>query len=314
MTKASGMLADVPLDQLPPSQEIEWYWADFVSPTDDETNLLRTHFRFHELSIEDCLEHLERPKLDYYESYHFFVTHALDQDALEPIEVDFFVGGNYLVSFCKRDLPEVELTRKKVLAGSSQLQQGPVYIAHLILDKIVDCYFPVVYRLEDSLDEINREITAGRMDRLIDRVFEIRTDLLKMRHIVNSMKELLYRTVSSGRLEGFRGYERKFSDIYDHLLKLSDIIDSNREMTADIRENYVSINSHRMNRIMTFFTVITSVFIPLTFIVGVYGMNFDVMPELRWKYGYFCVLGLMVLIGILLLLWFKRKGWFDIKK
>lgn len=313
LTKDSRLFTDDSLENLP-LEDIEWYWVDFEAPTVEETDRLRSFFGFHELSIEDCLEHLERPKLDYYDAYEFFVLHALDQDTLEPIEIDLFVGSNYIVSYCKTASPEIVSARRKLRPETLPKENGPVHIAYLIFDKIVDCYFPPVYRTEDMLDEINERITGGRADRLMDQVFDIRAKLLKLRHIVNSMKELLYRTLNSGHLGSFKENERNFNDIYDHLLKLSDIIESNREVTADIRENYVSMNSHKMNKIMTLLTIITSVFIPLTFIVGIYGMNFDNMPELRWRYGYFAVLGLMALVGISLLIWFKRKGWFDIKK
>lgn len=312
-TKNSELLANVPLERLS-MKDINWYWVDFESPNEEEVALLSKHFKFHDLAIEDCLEHLERPKIDYYDNYNFFVLHALDQNTLEPIEVDLFVGENYVVSFHKSKLQEIDSVRQKILNSSNIKEEGHTYIAYLIFDKIVDCYFPAVYRLEDSLSEIDIRSGDRRIHNLIDQVFDIRTDLLKLRHIVNSMKELLYRILNSGHLEGFRDNIRHFNDIYDHLLQLSDIVESNREVTADVRDNYLSINSHRMNKIMTILTIITSIFIPLTFIVGIYGMNFDYMPELRWRYGYFFVLGIMALISISLLLWFKRKGWFDINK
>ena len=128
------------------------------------------------------------------------------------------------------------------------------------------------------------------------------------------MKELLYRILNSEHLQDFRNSKKYFNDIYDHLLKLSDIIESNREMTADMRDSYLSINSHQMNKIMTILTIITSIFIPLTFVVGIYGMNFDFMPELRWKYGYFIILSVMAVGGIFMFLWFKIKGWLNIYK
>jgi magnesium transporter len=121
----------------------------------------------------------------------------------------------------------------------------------------------------------------------------------------------LYRVVNSHRIEGLNEQLVYFSDIYDHLLKLSEMIDSNRDMTADFRDSYVSFHSDRMNSIMKTLTVITTIFMPLTFIAGVYGMNFGNMPELSWYYGYFMAIGLMLFIGVGLYAWFRRKGWFD---
>lgn len=313
-TSSRELLADVPLEKLS-EKEIAWYWVDFEAPTDEEIALLSTQFHFHSLCIEDCTGNLlERPKVDYYETYNFFVFHALSEDSLEPTEVDLFVGGNYVVSFCRSRRAELEGARRKVVSTAGKKALGSAYIAYVVLDKIVDSYFPAVYRTEDALDEINTQATGRRLQDLIGRVFEIRTELLKLRHIVDSMKELLYRILNSEHLQGFHENRRYLNDIYDHLLRLSDIIESNREVTADVRDNYLSVNSNKMNRIMMFLTIVTSLFIPLTFIVGVYGMNFDYMPELRWKYGYFLVLGIMALVFVLMLLWFKRKGWFDFKK
>lgn len=304
------LLTDVPLAELP-GKELAWYWVDFEAPTDEEITLLSTLFHFHSLSIEDCLGNLERPKVDYYDTYNFFILHALNQDTLEPVEVDLFVGGNYVVSFCLSKRKEIESARRKLMDPANRTAQSPAYIAYVILDKIVDSYFPAVYRTEDFLNEVNTQVANHD---LIDQVFEIRTELMKLRHIVDSMKELMYRITNSTHLQGFHEDKRYLSDIYDHLLRLSDMIESNREVTADVRDNYLSVNSNKMNRIMTFLTIITSLFIPLTFIVGIYGMNFDYMPELRWKYGYFIVMGIMVLVVVSMLLWLKRKGWFDFKK
>ena len=124
------------------------------------------------------------------------------------------------------------------------------------------------------------------------------------------MRELLYRITESKRLAIPTKKLVYFQDIHDHLIKLSDMVESSSEMTSEIRDNYISINSFRMNSIMKTLTVITTIFMPLTFIAGLYGMNFENMPELKWEYGYFLILAIMLLIGIAMMNWFKRKGWF----
>jgi magnesium transporter len=312
-TTTSEILTNVSLDDLS-GKDIRWYWVDFDSPSDEEAALLRTHFRFDDLSIDDCLERLERPKVDYYDTYNFFVFYALDEKKMEPIELDLFISQNYIVTFHKPALKEIECTRQKILDLSLQKEGGPYFIAYQILDEIVDRYFPVVYKIEDTLNDLDIQSSDIGKRNLIERIFEIRNDLLKLRRIVNTMKELLYRILGSEHLEGFRDKRHHFNDVYDHLLQLSDMIESNRDLTADARDNYLSVNSHKMNRIMTILTVVTSIFIPLTFIAGIYGMNFHNMPELRWRYGYFIILGIMAGIGIAMFLWFKCKGWFDMKK
>jgi magnesium transporter len=312
-TTTSKILINVSLDSLS-ENDIRWYWVDFESPSIEEALLLRTHFHFDDLSIEDCLERLERPKVDYYDAYNFFVFHALDESSLEPIELDLFIGQNYFVTFHKSALPEIEQVLQRIATQSENKDDGPCFIFYKVLDAVVDRYYPPAYKLEDALNDLDIKSPDSREHNLIDRIFAIRSDLLKLRHIVNSMKELLYRMLNSERLTGFRDKKHHFNDIYDHLLQLSDMIESNRELTADARDNFMSIISYKMNRIMTLLTVITSIFIPLTFIAGIYGMNFINMPELKWRYGYFISLGGMAVIGVAMYLWFKCKGWFDMKK
>ncbi|GAB7387092.1 hypothetical protein BSNK01_09280 [Bacillaceae bacterium] len=138
--------------------------------------------------------------------------------------------------------------------------------------------------------------------------------MLKLRREIDSSRDLLFHILNSERLNGFAEYREYFTDIHDHLLKLSEMIESSREITSDMRDSYLSINSDRMNTIMMTLTVITTIFIPLTFIAGIYGMNFEYMPELKWRYGYFMVLGIMAILGTGMFFWFKRRGWFDIYK
>jgi magnesium transporter len=304
---------DVALEALA-TNDILWYWVDFDTPTEEETKLLDTHFKFHPLAIEDCLHFLQRPKLDYYEDYSFFVSHSLNEKTLKAEEVDLFVGKNFVVSFHLVSLSEIEEIREKLLSQHKNLNEGSAYAAYIIFDKLVDHYFPAIYQLEDYINDLDENEENNSIKYLMDKLFEVRGDLLKLRRIVNQMSDLLYRILNSDRLEDFKKKHIYFSDVYDHLLRLSEMIESSQAMTAEMRENYISINSNRMNAIMMILTVVTSIFIPLTFIVGIYGMNFEYMPELHWKHGYFTVLSLMAAIGIVMYWWFKKKGWFDFYK
>jgi magnesium transporter len=311
ITKDLTPIYDLPLDDLS-KETILWYWMDFNNPSQEETNLLDTYFHFHHLSIEDCVFLFNSPKLDYYDKYNYLVLNALTKDTLTPLEVSLFVGNNYIVSYHDAELNELDEAWTRAKTNEKNWNKGPSYIAHQVLDEIVDSFFPAINKIENKLAEIENNDKRKPTKDLINEIFEMRSDLLKLRRIVTSMRDLLYRILNSQRLEGFNEHKLYFSDIHDHLVKLSYMVDSNREMTSDMRDNYLSINSTRMNRHMMILTVITSVFIPLTFIVGVYGMNFENMPELTWKYGYFIILILMAIIAIEMLLWFRRKGWFHI--
>lgn len=313
LTEDLELLLDVPVERLN-APDINWYWVDITAGNESEITLLSEYFRFHHLSIEQCLHYYERPKVDHFDTYNFFVLNALNTKNLSAIGLNLFVGKNYVVSYHKIEISEIKEVREKLVANKNIWVEGHLYVTYLIFDKIVDQYFPAVYQIEDKLGRITIRAGGKLNESIINKVFGLREDLLRLRRIVNSMKELSYRIINSEHLQDFRNSKHYFNDIYDHLLKLSDAVESNREMTADIRDSFISINSHRMNKIMTVLTIITSIFIPLTFIAGIYGMNFDYMPELRWKYGYFLILGFMAAIGLGLFLWFKIKGWLNINR
>lgn len=290
---------------------LAWYWVDFHKPSEKEIKLLSTYFKFHPLAIEDCIHSLNKPKLDYYEGYNFLILNALNKKDLTPTEVSLFIGDNFIVSYHDVELSEMDEAFNRIKNTPHHWDKGPMYVNHQILDEIVDQFFPAIYEIEDALDKIDNNPENKSIHKLIDEVFAIRSDLLKLRRVIYSMRDLLYRILNSERLNSFKDHKLYFSDVYDHLLKLSDMVEASRDMTSDIRDSYISINSNRMNTNMMLLTVITSVFIPITFIAGVYGMNFKYMPELEWKYGYFITLGVMFMISIFMVLWFKRKGWFD---
>ncbi|MBB6454632.1 magnesium transporter [Salirhabdus euzebyi] len=291
-------------------KDIAWYWVDFSSPTRNEIEMLDQHFGFHPLSIEDCINKLQRPKLDYYDSYTFFVTHSVNEVELSKEEVNFFLGENFLVSFHLLHSSHVdEVWDRFIATANHEIWNPPIILYHLI-DKFVDYYFPIIYKLEDDLNQIENNTRNLSMEEMLDQLFEIRHSFLKLRHTVLPMRDLIYRMINSNHLDGIKQNEKYFSDIHDHLLKLTEMIEASRELTSDIRDNYLSLNSHQTNKVIKVLTVITTIFMPLTFIAGIYGMNFENMPELKWDYGYFFILLMMSVIGFGMFFWFKRKGWF----
>lgn len=290
-----------------------WSWIDFSEPTDEESCLLDTGFHFHPLAIEDCLHVLQRPKIDYYEEYEFLVLHALDPDTLATAEVNLFIGSNYMVSFHHRPITEIDAVWEGLQHRTQSRKswtRGPFVAAYFVIDALVDQYFPCVYAVEDELDKLENLGSKESVELLMNQVFELRSRLLKLRRTIVPMRDMMYRILNSQHIQGDKEPRAYFADVYDHLLKLSEMIESDREMTADLRDSYISLNSNRMNGIMKTLTVITTVFMPLTLIAGIYGMNFVNMPELGWKYGYFAVLGGMAVLTAWMILVFLKRGWF----
>jgi magnesium transporter len=311
VTEDRELLEDIPLQTLM-DKNIKWFWVDFDCPTETEVQLLDSYFHFHPLAIEDCMHLLQRPKVDHYEDTHFFVVHSLHPETLIAEEINFFLGPRGIVTFHLASSQEIDEAWRRILDPSIRDGKDHNYVSYLIMDQLVDNYFPTLYRIEDQLNELEVE---GEMkvniQVMTEQIYDIRADLLRLRRSVLPMRDLLYRIMSSDKIPGVKEQHAYFTDIHDHLLKLTEMIESNREMTADLRDSYDSLRSNRMNAIMKTLTVITTIFMPLTFIAGVYGMNFTYMPELNWSWGYFIVMGVMLSLGFGMYLWFKRKGWFD---
>ncbi|MEH7443887.1 magnesium/cobalt transporter CorA [Bacillus sp. JJ1122] len=292
------------------SGDYRWYWIDFSEPTPDEIEFLKEPLRFHPLAIEDCIHTLQRPKLDYYDDYNFFVVQALNADSMNKEEVDLFLGTNYIITFHMEMNREIDDVWSRLELTGTPDNWDPSLVLYHVIDKIVDNYFPLVYKIEDLLNEIDENSSGRSMEELLEDLFDTRHELLSLRHTITPMRDLVYRMINSHRLADILARKEYFNDIHDHLLRLGEKVEASRELTTDIRDSYLSMNSHETNRVMKVLTVITTIFMPLTFIAGIYGMNFENMPELSWEYGYFGALFTMSIIGLTMFLWFRKKGWF----
>lgn len=309
VTQNHQLVLDLPLTELITGNFL-WYWIDFQQPTETEIEFLSNPLQFHPLAIEDCIFTLQRPKLDYYDEYTFFVTQTINPVSISKDEINFFLAKNFIVTFHHEPSQEIHEVWKRLTQSKSIKKWNPTQVLYHTLDKMVDNYFPLVYQIEDTLNEIDENSKGISMEALLEKLFDTRHDLLTLRHTITPMRDLVYRIINSQRLTETKIKVEYFSDIHDHLLKLAELIEANRELTMDIRDSYISLNSHQTNRVMKVLTVITTIFMPLTFIAGIYGMNFQHMPELSWKYGYFITLFLMFLVGFGMSMWFKKKGWF----
>lgn len=308
ITKTKKLVSNLSLEEIQDST-IEWFWVDFYHPNEKEVNQMASYFKFHPLSIEDCLDNLkQRPKIDYHQNYEFIIVHSLQKKSLRPHELDIFVGEKWLVSFHIEDIPELSFVWEDFQKNET-LQKGPFFLMHKLIDKLVDEYFPPIYELESKLNAIEDNTKNESIADLIDQLFDLRSDLSKLRRTIVPMRDLLYRMISSERLMFLKEQHLYFNDVYDHLMKLVEMLETYRDFSSDIRDNYLSVNSNNLNTTMMTLTVITTIFMPLTFIAGIYGMNFTNMPELNWHYGYFFVLAIMMMIALIMVRYFVKKGW-----
>lgn len=309
--KKGYILTDVSLERLK-EQDIAWYWVDFDTPTRSEINLLTTFFKFHELLIEDCLTLLQRPKIEITRQQIFLVSHVLKNIDDDYETLNMFVGKNYIVTFHLSHIRYVNKIVPKILQRGAEY--SPLHVMHMLVSEIVEGYIPIISKIENRLDEIEETDSYTSGSKIMDEVFDLRSDLLKLRRGLLPMRELIHRFLVSRRVEMTDNDRKYFHDIYDDLVQQTEIIEANRELASDIRENFMTYNSLKSNNIMMTLTVISTIFLPLTFIVGWYGMNFKYMPELEWQYGYFLVVAIMLGIAFGMLWFFKKKGWLDMFK
>lgn len=306
---------NVPVEEVN-KDDIKWYWVDFAQPDIEEVKLLEEFFHFHPLAVEDCIEDFtERPKLDFYDNYFFLLLHTMDHKSLDFHEVNMFVSDHFIVTFHKRTVKVVEGVWKR----ASEMKSGnytTYNIMHEIIDGLVDDFFPIVYKIEDSLNQVEDVLENSNTSEMMEKLFDIRHDMSKLRRSLIPMRDLMYRILNSGRMNFLKDHQLYYNDVYDHLLKLVEMLESYREFSSDIRDNYLSINSDKMNNIMMTLTVITTIFMPLTFIAGLYGMNFAYMPELDERNAYFIVLSIMGVIALGMFAFFVKIGWlnFGIKR
>jgi magnesium transporter len=290
-------------------------WIELEAQCKEADDLLVTTLNIHPLTIEDIWGSRAQPKLEDYRNYLYLIIHALrgpKRQSLELVEVDVIIGKTFLITHDR----EKEIT-KQVAADLERdptpLSKGPAWVAHMVLDEIVDQYLPVVDELDGSIEGLtNDALTRAGTPKgppVLRRILRYKRLLQNMRRMAIHQREIFLR-VGRGEFEEIpRETTPFFRDVYDHFLRINDLVESYRDLVTSALEAYLTVQANRMNEIMKTLTMISTVMLPLTFIAGVYGMNFKHMPELDWLYGYPFALSLMALIAASIFWFFRRKHW-----
>lgn len=274
-------------------------------------------FHLHPLSLEDVVNTHQRPKVEQYGDYLFIVMRMVDRrEQLESEQVSIFVGKNYVLTF-QENLPGDSFgpVRERLRTGGPLTSLTPDYLAYRLIDAIIDNYFPVLEQYGELIECLEQEMLAGYRPGTLHQVHDIRNDLLLLRRAIWPSREAINSMVRDPNALVHAETRLFLRDVYDHTVQLMDLLEMYRELGSDLRDLHLATASNRLSEIMKVLTIISTIFIPLTFIAGIYGMNFDPdsspwnMPELRWYYGYPATLAGMVLIGSALLWMFWRKGW-----
>jgi magnesium transporter len=274
---------------------------------------LGERFALHPLALEDVLNVPQRPKVERYDKHMFIVmrTMRLADGAMVEEQVSLFFGADWLITVQERpDGDCFGTVREAIRAGRGRAREsGADYVAYLLLDAVVDAYFPVIEHFGERMQALESEALAEPDQAVLVDMQRMRHELLALRRAVWPMREevsILLREESAPITPETRVFLR---DVYDHAVQALEIVESLRETAVSVMEVYLSVQNQRLNEIMKVLTIIATLFIPLTFIASIYGMNFRHMPELEWRYGYVWALGLMAVTAVLLIAYFRRKGW-----
>lgn len=278
---------------------------------------LGARFGLHPLALEDVVNTHQRAKVDDYGTHLFIVARmVVPERRLVTEQLSLFLGKNFVLTFQERPPDQFEPVREAIRRSKGRVRYlGPDYLAYLLLDSTVDGYFPVLEHYGEWLERIDAAVDSGRAEEIVGDVHDLRADLLLVRRVVWPLRDALGTLLREDNPLVSGETRLCLRDCHDHAIQILDLVETSRELCADLREYHQSAVNTRLNQIMTVLTIVTSIFIPISFVAGVYGMNFDPdtspwnMPELRWYLGYPFALVLMIAMTVFQLVLFGRSGW-----
>ncbi len=271
-------------------------------------------FGIHQLVLEDILNTTHRPKIEVYDDYLYtvikMITHEEATEELKFEQVSIITLSNLVITLQEVQGDVFDSVRKRIRDKRLRIRKkGTDYLTYALIDAIVDNYFHVLENWELKIENLEDQILHNPTNSAFNQIYELKHSLVILKKVIFPIREMLDQLLKE-ELDIFKPETIPYvRDVYDHILNILDTIDNYREMLLGLIDTFSSITGNRLNEVMKVLTIISTIFIPLTFIAGIYGMNFSYIPELSWKYGYFTVWGVIVVITILMLIFFRRKKW-----
>lgn len=290
-------------------------WVDVVQPTPEEgKQLLADTFHFHPLSIEDALSEIHHPKVEPYDRYLYVILHGIDFQASEhqfaTRDVDFFLGDNYLVTVHDGHSRSIQKIKDLCVHHAHILEEGPVALMHRIMDSMIDNYAPEMTELEEQMDELEEDAILGAADNLVRPILSVKRDLAALRRVVIPQRDVVGRLARREFPQISNEMAYRFRDVYDHLVRYADEATMFQDRVTGILEGYLSAISNRLNQVMKVLTVMSTIFLPLTVLTGMWGMNVP-LPMLPGseRSQFWWITGIMITISVAMLVVFRRKRW-----
>jgi magnesium transporter len=292
-------------------------WLDLTIRSEEDASVLRDVFAFHELTIEDCVSPLVDPaRIDDYGDYLFIIVQAITgyepDKEIEPIEVDFYLGPNYVVSCHREPVPAIESFQQRCQRDERPLRKTPDWVLHGLIDAIVDEFLPIVDAVDDTIDKLEEQILGRPETSLMRQIVLAKRNALRIRRATVPQRDVMLR-LSRGEFPGFIPPDMAmyYRDIFDHLVRIEYLIESVRDLADGALNTYLSVISNRLNEIMKVLTAAAAIFLPLTLISGIYGMNFqeNQFPSFDAPWGFAAAVGFMLALAAGLLAFFRWRGW-----
>ncbi|HEY0826480.1 MAG TPA: magnesium/cobalt transporter CorA [Bacilli bacterium] len=283
-----------------------FYWID--ASVDDLVDLQEL-FHMHDLAVEDCLsEEEQRPKLEIYDSHYFIVVNSIrfDDEEIFLRSLNIFLGKHYIITVTKQKIQEIRVV--KPILWEEEVNSPDSFLYHLV-DLVVDNYFIVGDRIEAKIEKLDESILLRNKKSHLTDIIGLRGEIMWLKKVLGPQKEVIGKLGKRELKLIDDQLQKYFSDIYENSVKIHETFDTFRDLIGNLREAYQLSLANRANEIMRVFAAMTAIFMPLTIITGIYGMNFDFMPELRMQYGYMYVLGFMLLVGTTMYFVFRKKEW-----
>ena len=295
-------------------------WVDLQGETPEQVeeakDVLLNVFGFHKLTIEDCIETRNQPKVEAFEKYFYFIVHGIrpgetNAGNFVTKELDGYLGDNFVVTFHIERFRSIKVVKQQVRNSPFICQRGAAYLLHHILDELVDLYMPIVDDFDRAINNLEERVFDMKRstNAILGEIMDLRRSVARLRRISARQLDVLYR-ISHGEFPQIPETMLPFyRDVHDHLVRISDLAENYRDLVSGLFDIHFAVTANKANDVMKTLAVVSAIILPLSLIAGIYGMNFEYMPELKSEKGYFVTLGGMVVLALALLVYFWRKGW-----
>jgi magnesium transporter len=289
-------------------------WVDITETSEEDRQFLREVFDFHPLAVEDCVSPLPHPpKIEDFGDYLFLITHginyAVESDLVETTELDLFLGNHYVITNHNFFLYSVDAVSKRMQSGAKLMQSGPDFLVHVLLDVQSNGITPTIEQMADIADDIEDEAIRSPRQLTIEAILKLKRSALRLHRVLVPQQEVMDRMSRGMYSQISMEATHYYRNVYDHIARLLDRADNLRDRADNIMATYMSSVANRQNETMKMLAIVAAIFLPLSLVAGVYGMNFQNMPELAWSWGYFAVLGFMGTVIFSAMSWFWARKW-----